>query len=735
MPRSRHRDLRFPLAGVDRRRGFQNQRPFTTIDAMNVRPDGTLEQRERGGSRPGLERPYATSGSLGNTPVRMLASVPWAPQDRLAYWFDEFNYATSSALTGAGWKFLPASSQEILQPGNAIGYERGDILSMAAPPLRPDDDAPYAVELTCRVTEEDAGFFIIYLLMDNADPDPRFNSVAVHLFVNEFGVIGAFNSRILALNDRVTVIDQPGQAGTQDFVPVRVLKAVLTGTLLDVFWGDVHIVDGLSVGSHPGYGQRIGFGMIAKPSLVPPTQDFSTLWVDRMSMRYTDEAAPAKPVQPVLMVSVGGDVHYETAEGVLAPVTAAGGLDVSSTKLLHAAAHDQVLYIADYGDTLAEDREPKLVQYNTDTNTWELKVWEATIGTLPQDCPIIAMWGDRIYLAGKIGFPHLFFASKRGDPFNWDYSEFVLAQDSRESYAGSATNAGLLGQPITALIPYSADYLIVGGTNSLWVMRGDLASGGGWDNISRTIGILSQAAWCPLPGGGIAYLSADGLYVILATPGAEPESLSRERLPKKLIDIDPANIEVLLAYDVQARGIHIYLSSRGGPVQEHWWFDWETKGFWPLVLPRDQEPLAILSRQSTDASYPNGVFLGCRDGVLRKHSKQSTFDDSVPFDSHVLYGPIPISGNDHEDGLLLELVATLALNSGNVEWSAHVGESPEAAAKAPAFDSGVWHEGLNHTNHPHAGGNAFYLRLQSTHAWAVESIDALTMKTGKQKLP
>jgi len=57
MPRTAHRDIEFPIAGVVRRYGYRDyerKRPYSAPWAVNVRGVGVLEGRERGGSRPGL---------------------------------------------------------------------------------------------------------------------------------------------------------------------------------------------------------------------------------------------------------------------------------------------------------------------------------------------------------------------------------------------------------------------------------------------------------------------------------------------------------------------------------------------------------------------------------------------------------------------------------------------------------------------------------------------------------
>ena len=47
------KELLFPLAGLNRKNAYQSQPPYTTLDALNVRPYRPESKRMAGGSRPG----------------------------------------------------------------------------------------------------------------------------------------------------------------------------------------------------------------------------------------------------------------------------------------------------------------------------------------------------------------------------------------------------------------------------------------------------------------------------------------------------------------------------------------------------------------------------------------------------------------------------------------------------------------------------------------------------------
>ena len=62
------------MGGLNRRLAYQQQPPFTTPSALNVRPDGSLEGRARGGLRPGLDFAFDDALRFGE-PVRMMSNV------------------------------------------------------------------------------------------------------------------------------------------------------------------------------------------------------------------------------------------------------------------------------------------------------------------------------------------------------------------------------------------------------------------------------------------------------------------------------------------------------------------------------------------------------------------------------------------------------------------------------------------------------------------------------------
>jgi hypothetical protein len=68
-------EIQPPVGGEVLAFGYQNQAPFTTPDALNVRPYDVTELRGRIGVRPGLEKAFAEN--VGPGEVRMIGTVQW----------------------------------------------------------------------------------------------------------------------------------------------------------------------------------------------------------------------------------------------------------------------------------------------------------------------------------------------------------------------------------------------------------------------------------------------------------------------------------------------------------------------------------------------------------------------------------------------------------------------------------------------------------------------------------
>lgn len=374
-------------------------------------------------------------------------------------------------------------------------------------------------------------------------------------------------------------------------------------------------------------------------------------------------------------------------------------------------------------------RAPKIF----DPYDGSVEIHTASEGFVPAGCRLVTLYRDRIVYAASDLEPHVWYMSRQGDPFDWDYSQ----EDSAAAVSSQASFGGQLADPITAIIAHGDECLIVGCYNSLWIVRGDPGFGGSMDQLSRKIGIVGPRAWCRTPDDMCVFLSPDGIYVMPAGCHGMPTSLSRERLPDDLIGVNQDRFTVSMEYDLVHRGIHIYLTPTDGSTGNHWWFDWEAKAFWRVGLQNDHEPMSIHERVSWAESPV--VLLGCRDGYIRYYSRDfQTDDQDNPIESYCVIGPFHLDRAGYLEGLLTGLKGTLSKSSGDVQWEVLVGDSGESAVNAQPREQGIWNKtGLNYTSRPRVRGVACCIKVSNgslVKRWILERITAVVRSAGMRRV-
>jgi len=250
------------------------------------------------------------------------------------------------------------------------------------------------------------------------------------------------------------------------------------------------------------------------------------------------------------------------------------GSTVAQTYEIDSVAAGGVTLTSSPGDGTCSyhiERCPKVYDPEADTITALI----ADVGQTPTGCPCVARYLDRIVFAGASTAPHVWYMSRQGTYDDWDYSE----TDAQAAVAGTASEAGVPGSPITALIPHADDYMIIGCADSLWRMRGDPAYGGSLDSLSRTVGVISSSAWCFGPSNEFIFLSRSGIYAVGSDGRSVPEAVSSNVLPRELMDVNTDSTTISLEYDHKALGIHIFITPDNSNERTHWWFDWTRKTF------------------------------------------------------------------------------------------------------------------------------------------------------------
>jgi len=779
--KKRRMRISFPLGGLDRRASFRQQPPYTTPSCLNVRPVATLENRERGGSRPGLTRSHfdilGWDGAEGHS-VRFLAPMILALGDSFTAWSDTFGGSSlEEAWTQAAWATdVPSILQQMVSVDTSVADA-----AVVRDALAIDSAETYTVEMFIAPWNgEYHGEYRLYFRMDDTDPNIEDEGVWVNLIMT--GSTGTYSGTLKSVIGGVTT-SYALTGGSLGSACPGWLIATITGDTISVYLNNQTLISQVVPTSHTGL--RVGFGMEC-------TEAGGLCLANVFRVQYYSTGS-VPSLRTMLVASSNGNIYKEYRYGRMSAV--ATDLTVRSDVGLQAVQSGQKLYIADYGlritgtdgtvagvnldaagvadwtahnidadddvvvisnvggatvagtyeianfnanqvalteapgdgtCTYRIERAPKIYDPSADT----LSILMATEGQVPSGCPLICRYNDRIVMGGADIAPHVWYAARQGTETDWDYSQ----EDSQRAVAGPASEAGVPGEALTALIPHSDDYLILACRNELWRMRGDPAYGASKDALSRTIGIVGKDAWCWGPAGELIFLSLDGIYILPPGGDSKPISMSREVLPQELLNFDPNTTTVLLEYDVQDRGVHIFLTPDSSNERIHWWMDWERKTFWPFVLTNNHEPTATCALRAT-AIEDSAVILGGRTGVLRRFNKLAETDCGIAFTTYVNVGPIPLAP-DGMVGTLMSLDAGIAEDGGDVTWSVHPALTFEAAATASAQGTGVWVAGLNATVYPGGRGQAYMLKITGSagRKWGFEQIVSAVQESGKRRI-
>lgn len=386
-----------------------------------------------------------------------------------------------------------------------------------------------------------------------------------------------------------------------------------------------------------------------------------------------------------------------------------------------------------------------------DPKTNVVSDWVPTAGSLPTDSQgnrarLIATWRGRTVLSGLKNDGGNWFMSKVNDPFNWDYFPSTVTVD--QAVSGNNAQAGMLGDIVTALVPFSDDLLIMGGDHSIYLFRGDPMEGGRIDLVTDTIGMRFGMPWCQDPYGTVYFTSTD-LSVYAMRPGEQPVRVSTA-IDNYISAIGEPNVRadslVRMAWNQKYQGCHWFLipnptAATGGVV--HFYYEQRTNAWWMWQFGSpttgvDGSYLDPVSVATYDGPDPNdrAVLLGCWDGNVRAIDPAATTDDGLPIYTGVWIGPILTANMD--EMMLSELQGEMAATSADVTYKVYSGASLETAADGsqsviPAA-TGTFPAGLSTTQAVQVAAHSLYLKLEcNIGRWAMNWIRGLVQQKGKTR--
>ncbi len=715
-------EVPFPLKGINEQWAFRRQPPGTAPDALNVRPFDSGE-RVRGGQRGGLAKYFAAAVN-GTEPIQALGHVTTP--------------ASVSAMT-SGALYLSETCDATLDSGEYNSV----IHSNATGPYNNMSASSYFT-----VTDETFYYASRYMKAIVWETPITANGVVLNLATRVFQagrgqgatgfiVRGANNggSGLSASQCSMVYLDSSNQkvyfkepSGTADANAAVTIAADTTYelTVEDTRTGLKIYVDGLLklevTTSELGANNYFGFFDYGWATN-------SNTWVDNIT--FSDGVFSAQPPTRRLIVASGGSLYTGLAGSTLALATDGSAAFAGNRPLRMTEAFGSVYF----ANGLAAG-----YKVLTASST-ALAAWTPSAGALPvgsadaaAGATLIALYRGRIVLSGLFEEPHNWFMSRAGDPLDWDTGGTVNAT---MPVVGNNSDAGLLGDVITALIPYSDDLLIFGGAQSLWVLRGDPAAGGVIDNISYQIGVAGSEAYAWDPFGTLYFYGSGSLWRMAGGLGV-PESLTDSRLAATFDALDPTAYQITLVWDTKEDGLHIYLipsdRAQPGTAPVHWFWDRRTDSFWQDQFPVGMGPSAVHYFPADDPD-DRAVLLGGYDSYIRRALRTTTSDDGTVIGSYVDFTPI-IGAGDLAQVRLIELAPILGADSDDVTLKVYAGDSAEAVvgAATPLFTRTLV-GGRNGSVRNRIVGNALRIRLQNeaaaAAAWSLDSMTGVVEIGGK----
>lgn len=275
-------------------------------------------------------------------------------------------------------------------------------------------------------------------------------------------------------------------------------------------------------------------------------------------------------------------------------------------------------------------------------------------GTMPAKAYLGCLSSGRCVLSGDPGYPHQAPTSAAGNP--WDWNIYRTTAD-RATVIGSGS-AGQIGDVVRALIPARDGQLIIGCANSMHIMIDNPAYGGQMVDIND-VGIFGAQSWCFDGDGSLYFWGTGGIYR-LARGAAQVECITAASLPSLIKDTgaDPTLHRITLGFDAVRQGLKICVTLLADGSSENYWYDLQTKGFFPDTHANTHGVYSIFQYDANDPDYRD-LLLGCTDGYIRVHDDDATDDDGTAIDSYVAFGPIPLA-EDGRDGSIAAFDLVLA---------------------------------------------------------------------------
>lgn len=718
-----------PIKGILKDAAFADIPIDGAIDGLNVLPFDR-QGRMRANQRAGTSKMYATQLGSGSQNVASLTQTTIAldpatvTADQLNF-NEPFTYANGNLGTlNANWFCSNAASNSIKAVYNAASNVAAVvIISNQADKGLQRCGARY----TGAITLGSAFVLKLTIRAETGTLNPNY-----YLAARLGAVAGSAGTNALTLTFQASTSSGPGTISiASNDVTISSVYTIPTNTsaLLNT---SEHILELRANGdSFQGYVDGILY-VTATTSAGSSQTQVGFAWIDAAG---TVTNAPVDNFQVYTATSVatlrqtnlvacsGGNVYEGNSTGTSIAVAVGGTAILKADVIPSVAVSTGKAYIVD-GFTIK--------QLNLLTQSME--TYAATAGTAPTLCTLAAVYRGRLVLAAPRDNMQNFFFTRVGTLTDWDYSQ----TDSAAAFAGNASTAGRIGEPIISLMPFSDDVLLIGGDHNLWAMRGDPADGGSIDMVSDAIGMLGSNAWTKSPDGTVYFVGTGGFFR-MSPSGSAPENLSNGKWADFFRQINRGSSYVQMAWDRDREGAYIFVTPVVSGTTTHIWYDSKTGSFWPIQFPASHGPISAIVFDG-DGPSDRAILMGGRTGYIQKLTQTDKSDDGTAISSYLVFAPY-LSSNVTEslwewaDVILGEPQTGFVAGDYNAKLEIFSGSTVEQAYSSPRLTRTKtftaprrqfrW---LNRSR-----GNAFIVKVSNSvlnKTWNLERIVAMVMDGG-----
>jgi hypothetical protein len=316
------------------------------------------------------------------------------------------------------------------------------------------------------------------------------------------------------------------------------------------------------------------------------------------------------------VVVAGGEVYVIDNGGAATLCTRGGGINaMKSTGHIGAAVFGQYCYFADgtyYRKIDITSATPAVLDWThaNGPNNY--------VGSGSDRATLLVRFGGRLAMSGVKGAPNNWFLCHINDPDDWNPS----TNNAHDAVSGvSSTRFGVPGEPIVALVPVGESGLLFAGRHTMTYLTADpVVTDARLIELSRSVGIVSERAWCASDAQTIYMMAQDGLYRVQPNEFQVTKSgrITSGRLDTFFQQQKFDALNCVLGYDAEAQNVYCVMSRTDLPGSSvHLLYSQATDAFWPWQTgwPAFQAPTCCGDVPFGDSRAPILAF-GSEDGYI-----------------------------------------------------------------------------------------------------------------------